>query len=59
MKRILVTTDFSDLGDLAIPAAGELASKLGAAGRRYVDGEYRWNVVLGRYRALIDAVAGS
>ena len=37
----------------------ELASKLGAAGRRYVDGEYRWNVVLGRYRALIDAVAGS
>ncbi len=35
----------------------ELASTLGAAGRRYVDGEYRWDVVLERYRNLIDAVA--
>ena len=30
MKRLLVTTDFSELGDSAIPPAAELAAKLGA-----------------------------
>jgi nucleotide-binding universal stress UspA family protein len=30
MKRLLVTTDFSELGDSAIPPAAELAGKLGA-----------------------------
>lgn len=35
-----------------------LRRALGENGRRYVDREYRWGVVLDRYRALIEAVAG-
>lgn len=35
-----------------------LRRALGANGRRYVAEDYRWDVVLGRYRALIDAVRG-
>ena len=35
----------------------DLRAALGANGRRYVDAEYRWNVVLDRWRALIAAVA--
>jgi len=35
----------------------DLREALGANGRRYVDAEYRWSVVLDRWRALIAAVA--
>src|SRR5688572_16916180 len=31
---------------------------LGAGGRRYVETQYRWDAVLDRYRALIEAAAG-
>ena len=31
---------------------------LGASGRRYVQAEYRWDVVLERWRELIRAAAG-
>jgi glycosyltransferase involved in cell wall biosynthesis len=34
-----------------------LRDTLGANGRRYVDAEYRWSVVLDRWRALLAAVA--
>ncbi len=34
-----------------------LREALGANGRRYVAGEYRWDVVLGRWRALFAAAA--
>jgi glycosyltransferase involved in cell wall biosynthesis len=36
-----------------------LRSALGDNGRRYVSQNYRWPVVMERYRALVDAVAGS
>jgi len=35
----------------------ELRASLGANGRRYVEAEYRWSVVLDRWRALLAAVA--
>jgi glycosyltransferase involved in cell wall biosynthesis len=35
----------------------KLRGALGANGRRYVDAEYRWSVVIDRWRALIGAVA--
>jgi len=35
---------------------GALRSALGANGRRYVDAEYRWNVVLDRWRGLLAAM---
>jgi glycosyltransferase involved in cell wall biosynthesis len=55
---------FEDAAEFAesvelIGKSPRLASRLGAAGRRYVDREYRWDVVLGRYRALIDAAGDS
>ena len=34
-----------------------LRRALGEAGRRYVEADYRWEVVLDRYRALIEAAA--
>ena len=34
-----------------------LRRALGASGRAYVAAEYRWDVVLDRYRRLIAAVA--
>jgi glycosyltransferase involved in cell wall biosynthesis len=34
-----------------------LRSALGENGRRYVDGRFRWEAVLARYRGLIEAVA--
>jgi glycosyltransferase involved in cell wall biosynthesis len=34
-----------------------LRGALGAAGRRYVEANYRWPVVLERYRALIESAA--
>jgi glycosyltransferase involved in cell wall biosynthesis len=36
-----------------------LRAALGASGRRYVEAEYRWDIVLDRWRALIRAAAGS
>jgi glycosyltransferase involved in cell wall biosynthesis len=36
-----------------------LRGSLGASGRRYVDAEYRWSVVLGRWRDVIAAAAAS
>jgi len=36
-----------------------LRTALGASGRRYVESEYRWDVVLDRWRALIRAAAGA
>ena len=35
-----------------------LRGALGASGRRYVETEYRWDVVLDRWRGLIRAAAG-
>jgi glycosyltransferase involved in cell wall biosynthesis len=37
---------------------GSLHAALGASGRRYVQAEYRWDVVLDRWRELIRAAAG-
>jgi glycosyltransferase involved in cell wall biosynthesis len=34
-----------------------LRDALGANGRRYVEAEYRWNVVIDRWRALLAAAA--
>jgi glycosyltransferase involved in cell wall biosynthesis len=36
---------------------GELRHALGENGRRYVEAEYRWDVVLDRWRALVEAAA--
>jgi glycosyltransferase involved in cell wall biosynthesis len=36
---------------------GDLRRAMGENGRRYVDGHYRWDGVLARYRRLIEAVA--
>src|SRR6266850_8139927 len=36
-----------------------LRRALAEAGRRYVEASYRWPLVLDRYRALIEAAAGS
>ena len=36
-----------------------LRAALAANGRRYVDSEYRWSVVLDRWRSLIEAAGGS
>jgi glycosyltransferase involved in cell wall biosynthesis len=35
-----------------------LRAALGASGRRYVEEEYRWDAVISRWRALIEAAAG-
>ncbi len=51
-------------GDEYVEAMDALASEdrlreaLGANGRRYVEAEYRWDVVLDRWRALLKAAAG-
>jgi len=37
----------------------KIAASLGANGRRYVEANYRWDVVLEKYRALIEAAAAS
>jgi glycosyltransferase involved in cell wall biosynthesis len=42
---------------LTLEADGALRRALGASGRAYVAAEYRWDVVLERYRRLIAAVA--
>ena len=41
-----------------VTSDAELASGLGRAGRRYVEENLSWDVVLGRYEALLDRVAG-
>src|SRR5690606_1416198 len=38
-------------------ADAALADRLGAAGRAYVEREYHWDVVMGRYEAHLGAVA--
>jgi len=35
----------------------ELADEMGAAGRRYVEQEYDWNVVMPRYERVLERVA--
>jgi glycosyltransferase involved in cell wall biosynthesis len=51
-------------GDEYVEAVGLLArddglrAALGANGRRYVEAEYRWEAVLGRWRAMVGAAAG-
>jgi glycosyltransferase involved in cell wall biosynthesis len=48
--------EYAEALDLLVREEG-LRAALGANGRRYVDAEYRWSVVLDRWRALIAAVA--
>jgi glycosyltransferase involved in cell wall biosynthesis len=43
----------------ALMADAGLRAALGEGGRRHVARHYRWDVVMDRYRSLIDAVAGS
>lgn len=40
-----------------ITSGPELAGHLGSAGRRYVEANFSWDVVLDRYEALLDRVA--
>ncbi len=47
--------EFIEAVELLVRSGG-VASRMGEAGCRYVDTEYRWDAVLGRYRSLIDAV---
>jgi glycosyltransferase involved in cell wall biosynthesis len=42
----------------ALASDDRLRDAMGENGRRYVAAEYAWDVVLGRWRALIDAAAG-
>jgi len=42
-----------------LSSSPELADRLGRAGRRYVEREYRWETVLGRYEGLLHQTAGS
>jgi glycosyltransferase involved in cell wall biosynthesis len=42
----------------ALAGDDRLREALGANGRRYVEAEYRWDVVLDRWRALLRAAAG-
>jgi glycosyltransferase involved in cell wall biosynthesis len=42
-----------------LTADPDLADRMGAAGRAYVEREYDWEIVLERYERLLDAVAGS
>ncbi|HSD28934.1 MAG TPA: glycosyltransferase family 4 protein [Vicinamibacteria bacterium] len=48
--------EYAEALDLLV-REGRLRAALGANGRRYVDAEYRWSVVLDRWRGLIAAVA--
>ena len=48
--------EYAEALDLLVRQEG-LRASLGANGRRYVDAEYRWSVVLDRWRGLIAAVA--
>jgi len=48
--------EFREALDLLV-RRGQVRDAMAAAGRRYVERDYRWEVVLGRYRDLIDAAA--
>ena len=48
--------EYAEALDLLVRTEG-LRRALGANGRRYVDAEYRWSVVLDRWRTLLAAVA--
>jgi glycosyltransferase involved in cell wall biosynthesis len=48
--------EFVEALDLLVRGRG-WSGALGARGRAYVDAEYRWETVIGRYRALVRAVA--
>ena len=51
--------EYAEALDLLVRQEG-LRAALGANGRRYIDAEYRWSVVLDRWRGLLAAVsAGS
>ena len=52
--------DGDEFGEALARLIGDsgLRRALGEAGRRYVEVDYRWEVVLDRYRALIEAAAG-
>jgi len=49
--------EFVEALDLLV-ADQRIRGALGASGRRYVEREYAWHTVMGRYRRLIDAVRG-
>jgi glycosyltransferase involved in cell wall biosynthesis len=49
--------EYAEALDLLVRHSG-LRAALAANGRRYVDAEYRWGVVLERWRALIAAASG-
>lgn len=49
--------EYAEALDLLVRDEG-LRGTLGANGRRYVDAEYRWSVVLGRWRELLRSVSG-
>lgn len=49
--------EFGEALERIVGASG-LRRALGEAGRRYVAAHYRWDAVLDRYRALIEAAAG-
>jgi glycosyltransferase involved in cell wall biosynthesis len=49
--------EFVEALDL-LAGAPALRRALGERGRRYVAANYRWDVVLGKYKAAIDAVSG-
>ena len=49
--------EFREALDLLV-GRGPVREALARAARRYVESEYRWDAVLSRYRALIDAAAG-
>jgi len=55
----LFYADGDEFGEALARLDGDsnLRRALGEAGRRYVEAEYRWDVVLDRYRALIEAAA--
>jgi glycosyltransferase involved in cell wall biosynthesis len=48
--------EYAEALDLLVRVRG-LRTALGANGRRYVDAEYRWSVVLDRWRMLIGHAA--
>jgi glycosyltransferase involved in cell wall biosynthesis len=50
--------EYAEAADLLVRDS-RLRRALSGAGRAYVEREYRWDVVLGRWKALVAAVAGS
>jgi glycosyltransferase involved in cell wall biosynthesis len=50
--------EYAEAADLLVRDS-RLRRALSGAGRAYVEREYRWDVVLGRWKALVAAAAGS